>query len=83
MDRQPMSPCKVWVILSGAMGLDHDRQVRFEFAQGRLFSRLGSFRMRFYPACLMIMKSCLRLHQRPGVFADPLDGLQDGLHVTL
>ncbi len=65
------------------MGLDHDRQIPFELAQGRLFSRLASFRMRFYSAYLMIMKSCLRLHQLPGVFADPLDGLQDGLHVTL
>ena len=33
--------------------------------------------------CLMITKSGLRLHQRPGVIADPLDGLQDRLHVTL
>jgi hypothetical protein len=76
-------PMKVGIIQSGAMGLGHDPQIPFEFAQGRRFSRSGSFGMRLCSACLMIMKSCLRLHQHPGVFADSLDGLQDGLHVIL
>jgi hypothetical protein len=66
-------PMKVGIIQSGAMGLGHDPQIPFEFAQGRRFSRSGSFGMR----------CCLRLHQHPGVFADSLDGLQDGLHVIL